>query len=122
MCCLSPEKRGRRQSRFCRLEYRLPQDRETLSHDHFVIALLIEEAGNLRVFVDPTWSRKVGYADRDYIAAILSDFKSRIDFDPDAVFNQITSLNLGPLVTHDLGTLPNDDPRLTGMANGLQEL
>lgn len=52
------------------------------SDEQEVIALLIEEAGRIKVFVDPEWRNVVGSADRQYIDDILSDFVECATCDP----------------------------------------
>ena len=56
------------------MAYAATGNRGMPSDEQEVIALLIEEAGRIKVFVDPEWLNVVGSADRQYIDDILSGF------------------------------------------------
>ncbi len=62
------------------------------------------------MLINPKWQSIVPSDDREYISAILNDWKSRISLDPEALFVQACSLSVGPIITaltgSDLATHP----------------
>jgi hypothetical protein len=66
----------------------------------------------LQILVDPNWRDMVQLTDWAYIGEILADFKQRALSDPEALFVQVKSLAVGPLVTHSEGTRVAEHPGL----------
>jgi hypothetical protein len=90
-------------SQICALEYR-PQGRTGASSPKGAIVLIVlkPEDGGMSFFVHPELSTIVRGGDLAYIEALLSDFLGRAKLDPDALFKQISSLGVGPIVAQDV--------------------
>ncbi len=62
------------------------------------------------MLVNPAWRKIVRLEDYDYISKLWEDFTIRAGTEPRALFGQLTSLTVGPLVTsavgQDLSVLP----------------
>jgi hypothetical protein len=81
-----------------------------------VILLVLEDGkGRLRFFVHPDWRTIVQPGDLDYIESVLDDLRARAALDSDALFKQLSSLDVGPLVTLDSGTNIADHPAIRTM-------
>ena len=59
--------------------------------------------GELRIRVHPDWRTPVTAEDQPMIAELFEDFAKRARLDPESLLQQLTALNVGPLVTHDAG-------------------
>jgi len=68
------------------------------------VLALFGEGNSLSLYIDPAWHAFVHESDREYIESLLKDFAERINMDPEALFQQLCSLNVGPLVAVDVGT------------------
>jgi hypothetical protein len=64
--------------------------------------VLEEESGHLRFLVHPELHAVVG-GDSAYIEPLLQDFPERAKERPAELFKQLSSLGVGPLVTHETG-------------------
>ena len=53
-----------------------------------------------------------------YMTDLLEDFHERAKQDPAALFRQLSSLSIGPLVTHKVGTCGVDDAYLASTCLG----
>jgi hypothetical protein len=75
-----------------------------------IILVFDPEASTLEARIEPHWDRVVLEHDREYISTVLEDFRQRIRLDPIHLLEQISNLNVGPLVTaasgFDLGSNP----------------
>lgn len=83
--------------------------------------MLIREPDRLRLLVDPNWRKAVSSADHAYIEATIADFSDRARSDWQALFEQASSLSVGPLVTHETGAL-GADTRLSPLLSHLVEM
>ena len=89
---------------FCALKYLSPEGSGTRSHDGTVIIIAVaSEKGALHLRVRPDWRSIVHASDQEYFASLLGDCKDRAATDPAALFEQMSSLGVGPLVTHETG-------------------
>jgi hypothetical protein len=82
----------------------------------------MNEEGNLRFLVHPDWRTLVEKEDIDYIDSLLLDFLERAKVHPEALFKQLSSLGVGPLVTQELGSRTSDHPLLVELCSGLMPL
>jgi hypothetical protein len=74
---------------------------------------VLEDArGGLRFLVDPGWRAVVRAEDVEYTESLLSDFLDRAKEQPATLFNQLSSLEVGPLVTQETGERISDHPFL----------
>jgi hypothetical protein len=72
--------------------------------------VLVAENGEgcLIIFVSPLRATIVAAEDQPYIDDLLSDFIERAAIDPIALFQQISNLSVGPLITHKIGSFDSD--------------
>ncbi len=78
-----------------------------------IILIVLENAnGDLRFLVDPDWRALVQAEDREYFESLLADFPERAKEQPATLFKQLTSLEVGPLVTQEAGEQISDHPPL----------
>jgi hypothetical protein len=77
--------------------------------DGEIIVLLVEDDEEpLRVFVTPNLEELVDKDDQPYVDALLADFLKRSKAHAEGLFQQVSSLSVGPMVTHRTGILPAD--------------
>lgn len=112
-----------RQRRFCALEYR-PQDRHYAASRSASIVLFVlrDEEGNLSFLVHPELRNILRGTDLDYLDSLLWDCVERAKQHPEDLFNQLSSLGVGPLVTHEVGSNISDDPSLSDLCSGFVQL
>jgi hypothetical protein len=96
---------------FCTLEYR-PQNWDIASSQIAPVILLVlrDERGNLR------------FLDLDYIESLLLDFGERAKQHPDDLFKQLSFLNVGPLVTKEVGSSLSDFPAIQKLSSDFVQL
>jgi hypothetical protein len=82
----------------------------------------LDSEGCLRFFVDPELSTIVQGKDLDYIQSLLKDFLERANQDPRALFEQLSSLGVGPVATEKAGTNLADHPYLMRLLSRFVEL
>jgi len=75
-----------------------------------ILLMLKDEDGNVRFLVHPELRAVVQREDLAYIKSLLRDFKERAGLHRHALFRQLSSLEVGPLVTHEVGASPSDEP------------
>jgi hypothetical protein len=68
--------------------------------------------GNLRFLVHPELYTVVPDNDLPYIESLLKDFRERAKLHPADLFNQLSSLGVGPLVTQEVRSNISDHPPL----------
>jgi len=74
-------------------------------------------SGSLRFLVDPGWRSVVCARDLEYIGSLLHDFLGRAKEEPAALFEQLSSIGVGPLVTQAAGERISDYPALAELAS-----
>jgi hypothetical protein len=79
--------------------------------------VLEDNKGGADLFISPNFDVIVHDDDRNYINALLEDFKQRSKADPATLFKQLSSLSVGPVVTHKVGTLGVDDAYLDSICS-----
>jgi len=72
-------------------------------------------ANSLRIRVHGMWEKIVLRHDHDYFRSLLADFKKRAAHDPDALFRQLCSLNVGLFVTYKSGPDLTEDSESIGL-------
>ena len=91
------------------MEYRA----QSLGGTAFTILLVFEDASsNLRFLVRQNWQSLVQLGDVNYINDLLGDFLERAKERPADLFEQLSSLSVGPLVTQQTGEQISDHPHL----------
>jgi hypothetical protein len=109
--------------RFCALEYRGRNWDVSAQEEPSVILLVLEDGkSGLQFLAHPDWRRIVEAEDLDYIESLLQDFKGRAKLHPGALFKQVSSLQVGPLVTHEVGSRISDHPPLIELRSRLVQL
>jgi hypothetical protein len=73
--------------------------------------------GSLHILVDPGWRSVIGARDLEYIGSLLHDFLGRAKEEPAALFEQLCTLAVGPLVTHETGERISDHPALEELSS-----
>jgi hypothetical protein len=88
-----------------------------------IILIVLEDAnGSLRFLVDPDWRAVVRVQDVEYIESLLSDFPERAKEQPANLFKQLSSLEVGPLVTRETGERISDHPPLAELCSRFVQL
>jgi len=100
--------------KFCALAHRT-QD----SGGDTPIFLIVFKAasGSLHFLVDPGWRSVVCARDLEYIGYLLHDFAGRAKEQPAELFEQLSSLGVGPLVTQATGERISDHPALAQLSS-----
>ena len=70
------------------------------------------EDGNLRFLIHPELRKIVHKEDFPYIDDLMKDFIERAKLHPTALFKQISALEVGPLVTHEIGLSLSESPSI----------
>jgi len=76
----------------------------------------------LELFVHPSWHEFVAEDDRGYMEALFKDFIERTIHDPEMLFEQLCSLETGPLVVIRVGSDASETPFALPMIEGLVKL
>jgi hypothetical protein len=74
-------------------------------------------SGSLHFLVDPGWRSIVRVLDVEYIESLLRDFLERAKERPAALFEQLSSLSVGPLVTQETGERISDHSALAELSS-----
>jgi hypothetical protein len=108
---------------FCLLGYE-PQRRSSgTSRAPFIILLVLKgKNGNLDFRVHPQWQALVHPEDSEYIDLLLADLPVRAQLNPDALFDQICSLSVGPIQTKETGPGNSDDPGLAELISMFEQV
>jgi hypothetical protein len=78
-----------------------------------IILLVLEDAEDkLSFLVHPQLRMVVSGSDLSYLESLLRDFVERARLHPAALFKQLSSLGVGPLVTQEVGPRISDHPPL----------
>ena len=76
------------------------------SVEPLIIAVLVmPEPEELILLVHPDWNQLVASEHKSYLQALFADLKERATIDPGAVFKQVSSLSVGPLITSATGIM-----------------
>lgn len=96
---------------------------QDLGGTSFTILLVLENAnGHLSFFVHPEWRSLVRLEDVNFISELLMDFLERADEQPKALFEQLSSLGVGPLMILETGDRISDFPSLSGLITRFVQL
>src|SRR5947209_14450997 len=88
---------------YCALEY-CPENIPGPPKVERVLFLVVRyENGVLNIFFNNNWETIIQPKHREYIRALLDDFQLRAESARDAFLDQITSLSVGPVITHAAG-------------------
>jgi hypothetical protein len=78
--------------------------------------------GNLRLLIHPEFRALLQDEDRAYFQALLIDLPERAKLQPDALFKQLCSLGVGPLVTQTVGEDLTGNPALLELSSTFVQL
>jgi hypothetical protein len=81
-----------------------------------VLLALRDAEGSLRFRVHPELRSIVHEDDLAYLESLLSDFVGRAKKDPEALFKQISSLGVGPLLTYEAGSALSEFPEIESIS------
>lgn len=84
--------------------------------------MLCDEEGKLRFFVHPRLGTVVLEEDLEYIQSLLEDFLDRAARDPASLFEQLSSIGMGSVVTQEAGSDIASDPSLEELLSKFVEL
>ncbi len=88
-----------------------------------MVLIVLEDArGGLRFLVDPGWRAVVRAEDVEYTESLLSDFLDRAKEQPATLLEQLSSLEVGPLVTKETGEKISDHPALLELSSRFVQL
>lgn len=82
-----------------------------------ILLVLCDSGGDLRFLVHPELRTIVQGEDLVYIQSLLQDFLLRSRREPPALFKQLSTLGVGPLVTREVGSQLEEGPFLRGMSS-----
>lgn len=109
--------------RFCVLAYSADKDSAPQPNDTTIIALATSSTkGDCVIRFHPEWREVVQPSDHEYVESLFRDFKDRVRFDSEGLFQQLTALGVGPLVTLDSGSNLDEHPEYLGMTEKFTEL
>jgi len=74
------------------------------ANERIVLIAILEKVDLLSLFVDPMWRNFIFPEHVEYIELLLEDLVPRSHSDPCGLFAQLSSLNVGPLVTTEMKT------------------
>ncbi|MGA9585803.1 MAG: hypothetical protein WBQ95_10780 [Terracidiphilus sp.] len=95
---------GNQQGQYCILIYRAPGSGFVPSGGETPILLaLLSPDGELSFFVKPRWFDIVAHEDQHYFRSLMEDIAARSKFEPRELFQQVASLEVGPLIARDVG-------------------
>lgn len=95
---------------FCALGYRFSADGDNASK--VLVFIFRFSQGDVSIRFDPDWRSNVDESIREYVGSLLEDLRERALSDPDALMRQVSSLNVGPIVTHSTGKNIAEFPEL----------
>ena len=105
------------------MEYRSQEfGRDSLQTSSIVLLVLEDAKGNVRLLVNPELSNLMKGRDFFYLQSLLEDFPERAKRDPAALFKQLSSLGVGPLVTRETGNSISDNPALLKLCSSFVQL
>lgn len=109
---------------YCALAYRPThaEGKELPQNIQIVLLAFESSAGNLTLLVSTSLTKIVRVEDRPYFDELFQDLRERTLLDPEALLQQLSSLSVGPLVTHRTGIVSADDQYLTDFCSDFVSL
>jgi hypothetical protein len=80
------------------------------------------EEGSLRFLIHPELRTIVQGQDLAYLESLLRDFQKRAKLHPEALFKQLSSLGIGPLVPQGVGSNLSEYPAIQTLCSKFVEL
>jgi hypothetical protein len=94
----STQHAARTRLHLCALKYCLPEERSAASQGT-VILLAVKDAEELRLYLHHDLKQQIPESDLTYFDALMKDLLRRLKESPDDVFEQLSNLSVGPIVT-----------------------
>jgi hypothetical protein len=118
----NPRSPGDFRGRYCVLEYR-PEAWETPTNSSAPVFMLVLESGkSLNFFLSPKWRNFVQAEDLEYVELFIEDVQQRAPGLPKQLFDQLSSLSLGPLVTREAGSNFSEQPAFQELHSRLEPI
>lgn len=109
--------------RFSVLQYIASEGDQDRVDSPTIIALVTSSYnGEVGIRVHPEWERIVLPVDRKYLEDLFGDFRMRVKSDPDALFQQLSDLSVGPLVTREAGSDWTANPAYLRLAEWFRKI
>ena len=106
-------------TRYCALAY----SAHGVPSADIVFAILAElRSGAWKLLVRSGWPAIVLIDDQSYVREMLADMKSRVSEDVEELFQQLSSLSVGPIITYAVGQDAQSDPKLAVMVRDFIEI
>lgn len=86
----------------CTVKYLRPEPKID-STEGVVILLAIKDGPCLKLYAHCALSQQIMDHDREYVEDLVKDLASRRKTDPDEVFEQLSNLSVGPIITGQVG-------------------
>jgi hypothetical protein len=86
--------------------------------EEVVILLAVRDEKGLMLYVPRTLRQLISDPDWNYIDELLKDLNRRAAFSPDAVFEQISNLSVGPIVTDTVRRTELPESEIGGLYPG----
>lgn len=87
-----------------------------------ILLAIIDADDKLRFLAHRKLRAIVQPRDLKYIEALLPDFVERARLDPAMLFTQLSSLCVGPLVTHEVGVSIADHSSFLELSSGFDQI
>jgi hypothetical protein len=82
-----------------------------------ILLVLRDVEGSLRFLVHPNLRSLAHPEDLEYIESLLQDFVERARLHEEVLFKQLCSLQVGPLVTQEVGQNLSEHPTMQKLAS-----
>lgn len=106
-----PSRDGDYRVSYCTLVYCVPQGfaRASVNDSNTLLLATLHDSGEMQILVNPDWRSFVQEPDSDYLEELFESFIELLVEDPSALFKQLASLSVGPIVTKSEGTRAYSD-------------
>jgi hypothetical protein len=97
-------------------------DADSLQKPTLILLALKSGVGCLRLFIHPNLNAVVHQNDIEYIDSLIQDLRERAQLHPEKLFTQISTLEIGPLLTRATGLKLSDVPEIMQQSVLFEEL
>jgi hypothetical protein len=103
--------------RICTLKYRKP-DSGIDSDAGEVIFLAVKSAHSLKLYTRRDLTQLISGRDRAFVRDLLNDMVQRAEDSPDELFEQLSNLSVGPVVTDGVKSIANPEAGIEALYEG----
>jgi hypothetical protein len=108
---------------YCVLVYRASgSEFSPLGDEAPVLLAHLSPDSGLSLFVNSRWHDIVAHEHQEYFRSLLEDFALRAKSDRGRLFQQITSLEVGPIVTRDVGQWDTRDDSVNALYSAFEKV